>query len=202
MSWPAEQEALCDRMVALYKSGGAPEYLIALFGDEDDSLVEVVERFRLLSAIADQDAELVAQIKGLKARIVAQRSVLQAERARVASLEADQAAVTDELRAADEECRASLSEVEAARSAKSAVLVSIEKDQKSWTQQEDQLLADSGRVEALLKNSESSTPTKPGKGVLSRPVPGPITSGFGYRIHPVSQGEEATYRGRFPGRSG
>ena len=49
-----KQEALCERMVGLYKSGGAPGYLSALFGDKDDSLVEVVERFRMLSAIAER----------------------------------------------------------------------------------------------------------------------------------------------------
>ena len=181
----AEQEALCERVVNLYKSDGALGYLSALVSKDSDSLVEVVERFELLSTIADQDARLLARVRSLKDQIVAQRRALQDERARVASLEADQVAVTTELQAADQESKASLGEVEAARAAKKAVLTSIEKDQAAWARQEDQLLADSDRITALLKKSQSATPTKAGKGVLSWPVPGPVTSGFGYRVHPI-----------------
>ena len=180
-----QQEALCDRMVNLYKSGGSLGYLSALIGGEDDSLVGVVERYRLLSTIAEQDARLLEQIAELKDKIVGQRGSLEDERLRVASLEADQAAVTNELQAADQECKASLSEVEASRAAKKAALKSIEQNQATWARQEDQLLADSSRITALLKKTKAATPTKVGKGVLSWPVPGPVTSGFGYRIHPI-----------------
>jgi murein DD-endopeptidase MepM/ murein hydrolase activator NlpD len=180
-----QQETLCDRMVTLYKSGGSLGYLAAFFGDQTDSLVEVIDRLTLLSTIADQDAKLLERIQGLKEQMVQQRRGLEEERARVATLEAGQAAVTGELQAADHECKAALEEVEAARAAKKATLASIEKSEKMWAQQEDQLLADSGRIEALLKKAKSSTPPKAGKGVLSWPVPGPVTSGFGYRIHPI-----------------
>jgi murein DD-endopeptidase MepM/ murein hydrolase activator NlpD len=180
-----QQEGLCSRMVNLYKSGGSIGYLSALVGDDADSLVEVLERFHLLSSIAEEDARLLARIQELKGQIVEQRRGLQEERARVSSLEADQAAITGELQAADEECGAALSEVEAARAAKKAVLTTIEKNQASWAQQEDQLQADSVRVTALLKNTKAVAPTKAGKGVLSWPVVAPVTSGFGYRIHPI-----------------
>jgi murein DD-endopeptidase MepM/ murein hydrolase activator NlpD len=179
------QEALCDRMVELYMSGGTLGYLSAIVGDGSSSLLEVLERVRMLSIIADEDARILEQIESLKDQIVDQRRTLQEERARVASIEADQAAVTSELQAADQECKASLGEVAAVRAAKKAVLVSIEKDQAAWARQEDQLQADSGRIATLLKKTKSATPTKAGKGVLSWPLVGAVTSGFGYRIHPI-----------------
>jgi murein DD-endopeptidase MepM/ murein hydrolase activator NlpD len=180
-----QQEALCSRMVNLYKSGGTMGYLSALVGDRTDSLVEVVERFQLLSTVAEEDARLLAKIGDLKDQIVEQRLALQEERARVSSLEEDQAAITGELQAADQECKVALSEIEAARAAKKAVLTTIEKNQALWAQQEDQLQADSGRITALLNKTKAVTPTKAGKGVLSWPVVAPVTSGFGYRIHPI-----------------
>jgi murein DD-endopeptidase MepM/ murein hydrolase activator NlpD len=180
-----QQEALCDRMVGIYKSGGSYGYLSVLVGDEDDSLSAVFERVKLLSTIADDDEQLLARVAALKDQIIDQRRALEEERARVAALEEEQAAMTVQLQAADQECNASLLEVEAVRAAKKAVLASIEKDQAAWARQEDQLLADSNRITGLLKKTQSATPTKAGSGVLSWPVPGAVTSGFGYRVHPI-----------------
>jgi murein DD-endopeptidase MepM/ murein hydrolase activator NlpD len=180
-----QQEVLCNRVVSMYKSGGNLGYLATMLNDDSLSLAEVLERFDLLSTIAEQDVELLAQIKVLKAQVEDQRRALQEERTRVAALEADQDTVTQELKAAENECQASVDELAAARAAKKAILVAIENDQSSWARQEDQLLADSDRISALLQKASSGTSTKAGKGALSYPVNGPITSGFGYRVHPI-----------------
>ena len=181
----AQQDVLCERVVGIYKSGGNLSYLAAVFDDDSISLTEVMDGFTLLSAIAEQDADILGQIEELEQAIVEQRQGLQTERSRVGALEEAQAAMTVELHAADKECKTALQEVEAARSAKKAVLAWVEKDKAKWTKQEDQLQADSDRVAALLRSSSSSSASKVGSGWLTRPVTGPVSSPFGYRIHPI-----------------
>jgi len=144
-------------VVGIYKSGDNLTYLAAVLDDDSISLTEVMDGFTLLSAIAEQDADILADIEELEQTIVSQRQELQAERSRVATLEEAQAAMTAELHAADKECKTALQEVEAARSAKKAVLAWVEKDKAKWAKQEDQLQADSARVAALLKSSSSSS---------------------------------------------
>ena len=180
-----QQEVLCDRIVGLYKSGGSLTYLAAFLEVDSPSITHLAERFDTLTSIAEQDVELLEQIKELKALIEEQRRVLEAEEARVAAVEAEQAVITGELQAAAEKRQASLNELEAARAAKKAVLAAIQEDQTTWAKQEDQLLAESDRVAALLKASRDGGSSDAGTSVLSWPLLGKVTSGFGYRIHPI-----------------
>ena len=182
----AQQEILCDRVVNLYKSGSNLEYLAAFFDADDPlSLADVIERIDVLSTVAEQDVELLRQIEALKARVEEQKRALEIEQARVSALEAEQAGVTQELEAAARECQAAVDALEASRAAKRATLAALEKDQAAWAEQEDQLLAESDRITALLQgSSESAALASSG---LSWPVSASITSGFGYRIHPIFQ---------------
>jgi murein DD-endopeptidase MepM/ murein hydrolase activator NlpD len=172
-----------DRLVDVYKSGGGIVYLEAIF--ESNSLADVVGRVRLLADIVKQDSSILGQIKNLKALVEEQKLALETEQARVAGLERDQAEVTEELKAAAGKRQAALDQLESARAAKKKVLAAAEKNEAAWKAQEDDLLAESDRIAELLRAASSSQPTAKGSGVLSWPVPGDVTSGFGYRIHPI-----------------
>lgn len=182
-----QEEVLNERVVSVYKSGGNLEYLAAFIGADSLSLTDVVERVDFVSTIAEQDAILLEQIKSLKARVEAKRRQLEATQARVALLEQEQAAVTEELKAAADQCQASLDGLEAARAAKKAAIAALDKDQAAWARQEDQLLAESEGVALLLRGGNSVATGQAGKGTLKRPLVGEVTSGFGYRIHPIFQ---------------
>ncbi|NLO28565.1 MAG: peptidoglycan DD-metalloendopeptidase family protein [Actinobacteria bacterium] len=178
-----QQGIFSDRVVQIYKTGGTIVYLEVLL--KSTSLDEIVGRIDLLNQIVERDNEVVDQIERLRGRVEEQKTSLESEQSRVVAMERDQVVLTEELQAAEDQCRASLDELEAAREAKKKVLAAAERDEAAWKTQEDSLLAESERLKAALKALSVVEPVKKGSGVLARPVDGGVTSGFGYRMHPI-----------------
>ncbi len=176
-----EQDVYNRRIVNVYKNGGNAGYLASFM--TTDSINDVLVRMDLLAAVAEQDSAVVGEIKKLKQLIEEQEAALEQERARVTGLEREQAAVTNDLKTAADQRQASLDELEVARKAKEKVLAAAEKEVRTWEKQEDDLLAESARIAELIKKAAQQAAKS--SGPFMRPVPGAITSGFGYRIHPI-----------------
>ena len=143
-----------------------------------------MSRIDLLSTIVNQDKTILTQIQDLKTKIVAQKDALEQQKAQVAAVEQQQSRVTKDLQTKADDRQSALDDLEGAKSAKQKVVTAAEKNVASWNRQEDDLLAESNKITDLLRSASVGHPAS-GKGVLSWPVPGAVTSPFGMRMHPI-----------------
>lgn len=175
------------RAVATYMAGPTA-YVEGILASEDFS--DLVSKYEYYEAALDADSELVGEIQVLRddteirreliiekqAEINVAKAKLEENRTEVAALRSQQATV--------------LAQREEVLGEKEAILGKIETDQAQYRALEDQLEEDSRRFEAILAAQASQAPTgaaapPTGGGQLLFPAQGPITSGYGYRTHPI-----------------
>lgn len=133
---------------------------------------------------------------------IARLDVQQAEsRARSAKLEALRAKVAELKKQSEALVRARVAAEAAARAAQNAVEVLVGQQTRALTVIEARKAAEQARLNSLAKEqaklrailaararaarARGSASTVRGDGVLAYPVNGPVTSPFGYRIHPI-----------------
>ena len=179
-----QQTAINGRAANLYKKGGAGVggFLEVLFTTR--SLTDLVNRVDLLSSIAQQDNRILSQIKTLKVQVTADKKSLehdQASAAKVATVQKQQTGALDTL---VKQRSSTLNQLDSARGDKQAIADKAEANKQSWTAQEDDLLAESKKIESQLRAAGSEPIAVGGRGFV-RPVPGGVGSGFGMRLHPI-----------------
>jgi murein DD-endopeptidase MepM/ murein hydrolase activator NlpD len=115
------QVQLANRLVDLYKNGGSatPGYLEVLFSDSD--MGSILQRFSLLSKVADDDQELFDEIKAHIEKSEARQATLtekkQAQAAQAKELQALQAEMNDKMKASAKEYRRLKNQVAALKEA-------------------------------------------------------------------------------------
>lgn len=143
---------------------------------------EPVEYYR--SAV-DADSELIEQIEILRAETETRREQVQAEQERIARnklrLESDK----DELAVLYGQQSEILAERRGVLAAKRSVLSEVESKRSRYLQIVAQLDAEEAQIESLLAASGTAGPLPTGGGQLAWPAAGPVTSGYGYRTHPI-----------------
>ena len=179
-----QQSTINRRAASLYKKGGADVsgFLEVLFTTRN--LHDLVNRVELLSSIAQQDNRVLTQIRTLKAQVTADKLSLERDQASAAKVAAVQKEQTGKLDTLVKQRASTLDELDAVRGDKQAVADKAEANKQSWEAQEDDLLAQSKKIEQQLRAVGSEPVVVGGRGFV-RPVPGGVGSGFGMRLHPI-----------------
>jgi murein DD-endopeptidase MepM/ murein hydrolase activator NlpD len=126
---------------------------------------------RLVGGLEDARNEVQTEKDAIAARegqVADAARVLQAKSVELAALRAAQAA--------------SRAAAVAARNEKSGVLAGVNHDLAALRRQEDELLAESAALSGVITSSSGGGG---GSGSMVWPVNGPVTSPFGWRIHPI-----------------
>jgi murein DD-endopeptidase MepM/ murein hydrolase activator NlpD len=179
-----------ERAVAAYKAGPTA-YLDGLVSAE--SFGDLIERYTYYESVLASDSELIEDIQVLRAKTEQKRAEVEAREEQIASdkkaLEADRDRIAA-LRSRKAEALASL---KAALSTKRELLASVESRKSRYEQIQNELDQESSRIRSLLAAASSASSPPPAASqapadtgaTFAWPAPGPVTSPFGYRTHPI-----------------
>lgn len=171
-----ERQAVLNRRVRAIYMHGQLNYLEVILGSK--SFSDFANRLELLKRVIRSDFDLIQEIQAQKAAIEAKKAQVEEEKKTLDILAAEAEKTQFEIAAKKDEQQKVL---ESARSNKAAA-----------AQLEADLVARSEEVQAMIqqrlaeRQSQGSSATyTQGTGQMSWPCNGPITSPFGYRVHPI-----------------
>lgn len=199
-----ERQQVLDKRVRAIYIHGQLNYLQVIMGAKDFS--DFANRLELLKRVVRSDYSLLQEIRQQQAAIQLKKDKLEAQRRQLASLESDalhtqqkiaekkaeQQEVMDEAKAQ----RAAAEQMEAELQASSNDIMrqiqaheaKIRAQQEAARRQAEAAARAAQAARAAGKKVPKVPVYKPmviGTGRLSRPCGGPVTSPFGYRIHPI-----------------
>ena len=199
-----ERQQVLDKRVRAIYIHGQLNYLQVIMGAKDFS--DFANRLELLKRVVRSDYSLLQEIRQQQAAIQLKKDKLEAQRRQLASLESDalhtqqkiaekkaeQQEVMDEAKAQ----RAAAEQMEAELQASSNdIMRRIQAHEAKIRAQQEAARRQAeaaARAARAAKAAGRKAPPVPvykamviGTGRLSRPCGGPVTSPFGYRIHPI-----------------
>lgn len=177
------QKVLNQRVRSIYMHGQL-NYLEVITGAK--SFSDFANRLELLKRVIRSDYNLILEIQNQKAQIEAKEEQLEKDKARLDALA--------------QEAQKAQSQIAAKKAEQQKVLDDAKDNKAAAAQMEQDLIAESKRVHNLIQErlrqqeaarqaasqsgGEAPSYTQ-GSGGLSWPCNGPITSPYGYRVHPI-----------------
>ena len=174
------QRVLGKRLREIYLQGDVG-YLVVLLGSK--SFTDFIDQTHYLSLIIDNDRKLVEQVRSLKEELETKK--LQAERTvkQISELTAAQAERVKKLEAVENTRANLLAETRRQRDSLKSYVSELENSTQAL---EDQIRSTVGRRQVVMRPLSPQSGTRTwGTGRYLTPAQGPITSPFGYRIHPI-----------------
>ena len=156
------------RMRDIYENGQI-SYLDVLVGASD--FTDLTTRIDLLKRVLSQDATLIAKVK-------AERQLISQKKA---ELERDQARLAEMHKLAKDKKNL----IQANRDTQQSVLDEAVNEKDTADQAYQELLETSRQIERMIRNAGNKGGSAQATGSMLWPTGGPITSPFGWRIHPV-----------------
>lgn len=142
---------------------------------QSKNLNEFLDRRYQLQRLYATDRELLAQFKSKTDAIVQQRREVEAQRNEISLL--------------TQQLWLQKLDFEQEAKAQQDLINRLRLDRKALEAAEEQLARDSDTIAVMIQQRlgvlNPGIQWRKGKGVLSYPSDGPLTSGFGYRIHPI-----------------
>jgi murein DD-endopeptidase MepM/ murein hydrolase activator NlpD len=173
--------SLRERAVHVYKHGPA-SLLDMVVGAE--GFGEFLRRFAYMAQVIRTDNEKVAEIRRMRANIMRQRDVIAHLRDRAAQQMAVVVHERDHAVAIARSVATERNAVVGELQGKYSQLGDIRQQKEQYERETAQLQAESLRIASFLKGQAGGAATVSPRGMIW-PVAGPVTSGFGWRTHPI-----------------
>lgn len=203
----AEAQAKFESAVVELYSGSSDVDLATVASGATD-VRELIAGSQYLADVSDGRRTTVEAYVDRRDEVAALRDQLGVQRDQAQALQDELEARRNELGAVRDEQAAAVADVADKQAAEEAVVADIRSRKEEFTAELADLEAESQRITQLIQARQASAAvassdaagggaggaggaasgggTSSGSGQFLRPVPGAITSGFGYRVHPIS----------------